>query len=82
MAARTLKTLGTFIARSGNNVAKSSSITIANTLFSRKPKVLLNFQSNAAYRAAVLHEIAKPLAIEDVVAIAKLKDEEVLFKMA
>jgi len=44
-------------------------------LFARNHRVLL--QPNAAYRAAVLHEIAKPLIVEEVTAITKLKDLEV-----
>lgn len=77
MAAQTLKTLGTLIVRSGN-VAISPSKTLSDSLFTRNPKVLLNFQKSAAYRAAVLHEIAKPLAIEDVASVSKLKNSEVL----
>lgn len=73
-AGRTLKTLGNFIARSGN-VVKPTSISLSNSLFTRSHKVLL--QPNASYRAAVLHEIAKPLVVEDVTSTTKLKDLEV-----
>lgn len=75
-AGRTLKTLSNLIARSGN-VVKTASITTSNPLFSRNIKALPYFQTIAAYRAAVLHEIAKPLIIEDVTTTTKLKDLEV-----
>ncbi|KAI9564456.1 Quinone oxidoreductase-like protein 2-like protein [Daphnia sinensis] len=75
-AGRTLKTLSNLIARSGN-VIKTASITTSNPLFSRNIKGLPYFQTTAAYRAAVLHEIAKPLVIEDVTTTTKLKDLEI-----
>jgi hypothetical protein len=71
---RTLITLSNLITRSGS-ILKPTSITLSNSLFARNHKVLL--QPNAAYRAAVLHEIAKPLVVEDVTSITKLNDLEV-----
>jgi len=38
-----------------------------------------NKQQSAGYRAAVLHEIAKPLVIEDVAPVTKLKGLEVCY---
>jgi hypothetical protein len=72
-ASRSLKALSNLITRSGN--VKPTSISLSNLLFARHHRVLL--QPNAAYRAAVLHEIAKPLVVEEVAAITKLKDLEV-----
>lgn len=79
MAARTLKTLvGTIVSRSGNE-KKCNVIASSSTLFARNSKVLRNYQLTAAYRAAVLHEIAKPLVIEDISSVGKLKDSEVQY---
>ena len=76
MAVQTLKTLGTLFSRSGNSIWQSSK-TLSDSLFTKNPPTLVNYQKYAAYRAAVLHEISKPLVVEDVSSSLNLKDSEV-----
>lgn len=72
MAVRAFQTL---ISKSSLNIAPASASSILNKLSN-------NFRWTPCqlrgYRAAVLHEIAKPLVIEDLSPVGKLKGSEVL----
>jgi hypothetical protein len=60
------------------NVALSKSLSFASINHTFGHQLILQ-QPRAGYRAAVLHEIGKPLIIEDVKPQSKLKKGEVLF---
>lgn len=78
MAARTVKTLGTFLVSRSSNLSKLNGTASLPCPLRKVHGTLINHQSTAHYRAAVLSEIGKPLAIADIAPVAKLKDSEVI----